>query len=71
MPFSATWMNLQIIRQSEVRQRQTSYNNSYVESNKNDTSALNSRTERDLKKQNKYGYQMANLRGGDILEVWD
>ena len=42
MSFAATWMDLEIIRQSEVRQRKTNIicYHLYVESNKNDTKEL-------------------------------
>ena len=41
MPFSATWMDLQIIILSEVSQRKTNIiYHLYVESNKNDTKEL-------------------------------
>ena len=39
MPFIATWMDLEIIMQGEINQRQIAYH-LYVESNKNDTKDL-------------------------------
>ena len=47
MSFAATWMDLEIIILSEVRQRQISWYHSYVESEKNDTNELIYKTETD------------------------
>ena len=48
MTFTATWMNLEIIIQSEVSQRQISYNIAYMQNlKKKDTNKLISKTERD------------------------
>ena len=43
MPFAATWMNLEIITLSEVRQRQILYDITYMRNlkKKNDTNELN------------------------------
>ena len=40
MPFAATWMELEIVILSEVRNRQTSYDTVYVESKKGATNEL-------------------------------
>ena len=40
MPFAATWMDLEIVILSEVRNRQTSYDTVYVESKKGATNEL-------------------------------
>ena len=48
MPFAATWMDLEIIILSEVRQRKTNIiYHLYVESKKNDTDELTYKTETD------------------------
>ena len=48
MPFSATWMDLEIIILSEISQRKTNIiYHLYVESKKNDTNELIYRTETD------------------------
>ena len=47
MSFAATWMDLEIIILSDVRQRQISYDVTYVESKKNHTCELKYKTEID------------------------
>ena len=37
IPFAATWMDLEIIKLSDINQRQISYNITYTESKKKDT----------------------------------
>ena len=50
MPFAATWMNLEIIIQSEVRQRQISYDITHMWNQffKSDTNELIYKVETDL-----------------------
>ena len=47
MPFVATWVDLEITTLSEVRQRQTSYNITYMWNLKKDTNEVICRTETD------------------------
>ena len=47
MPFAATWMHLEIIIPSELRERQISYHIPYMWNLKNDTNALTYKTEID------------------------
>ena len=48
MPFAATWMDLEIIILSEVRERQILYDIIYMWNLKNDTNELIYKTETDL-----------------------
>ena len=50
MPFAATWMDLEIIILSEVRERQILYDIIYMWNLKNDTNELIYKTETDLQK---------------------
>lgn len=47
MPFVATWVDLEITTLSEVRQRQTSYNITYMWNLKKDTNEVICRIETD------------------------
>ena len=47
MPFSATWMDLEITILTEVSQRQISYDITYIWNLKNDRNELIYKTERD------------------------
>ena len=47
MPFAATWMGLEIIILSEVRERQISYDIAYIWNLKNVTNELICKTETD------------------------
>ena len=40
MPFAATWVDIEIIILSEVRQRQIPYDNTYIWNRKYDTNGL-------------------------------
>ena len=77
MQFAATWMDLEIIILSEVRQRNTNiiWYHLYVESKKkNDTNELIYKTEMDShthRKQKLMVTKGERGRGGDKLGVWD
>ena len=47
MPFAATWMNLEIIKLSDVSQRQILYDITYIWNLKNNTNELIYKTETD------------------------
>ena len=48
MPFAATWMDIEIVILSEVREREISYDNPYMRNLKrNDTNELIYKTETD------------------------
>ena len=47
MPFAATWMDPEIIILNKVRERQISYDITYMWNLKNDTNGLNYKTETD------------------------
>ena len=51
MPFAATWMDLEITKMSEVRERQIPYNIIYMWNLKYDTSELIYKTETDSQTQ--------------------
>ena len=51
MPFAATWIDLEIIILSEVREREISYDIAYMWSLKNDINELVYKTERDSQTQ--------------------
>ena len=58
MLFAATWMDLEIITVSEVRERQISYDITYMWNLKYDTNELIYKTETDSQTQKtNYGYQ--------------
>ena len=65
MPFAATWMDLDMIILKEVksdRERQISYNITYVESNKIIQKTFTKQTDR-FQNQT-YGYQSGKVEGG-------
>ena len=64
MPFTATWMDLEIIILSEVRERQTSYDITYMWNLiKNDTNKLIFNTEIDSQILETYSYQRGYVLG--------
>ena len=64
MPFAATWMDLKIIILSEVRERQISYDITYMWNLKYDTNEHIYETNRLTDTENKHGYQRGKGRGG-------
>ena len=70
LPFAARWMDLEIIILSEVRQRQISYDITYMWNQKNDTNELIDKTETNSHRKPIYGSQ--RQKGGRAkLGVWD
>ena len=72
MPFAATWMDLEIIILSEVRQRKTIIiYHLYVESKKNDTNQLIYKTETDSwTSKTHFQLPKGNMVVRDKLGVW-
>ena len=65
MPFAAKWMDLEIIIQTEVRQkRQTPYDITYIWNLKYDTNELIYKTNRVTDRKETYGYQMGGMKEG-------
>ena len=69
MPFAATWMDLEIIILSEVRQRQISYNITYIQNLKYDTNGLIYKTETHSQTQKTNLWLPKGKRGKDKLGV--
>ena len=65
MPFAATWTDLEMVR---LRERQISYDSSYVESKNIYTDELTKQTHRQRKQT--YDYERGQW-GRDKLGVWD
>ena len=66
MPFAATWMDLEIIILSEVRERQIPYDITYMWNLKYDTNELIYGTERLTDIENRHACQ----GGGSVGEGW-
>ena len=69
-PFSATWMALEIIILSEVRERQI-YDITYRWNLKNNTNELIYKTKIDSQIENKLMVPKGERKGWDKLGVWD
>ena len=69
MPFAVSWMDLEVILLSEVRQTEKDkYDITYMQNLKYDTNELIQKTEKiHRRKKQTYGYQRGKWRGG----VWD
>ena len=78
MPFAATWMDLEIIiLMTEVSERQTSYDITYMWNLKKDTNELICRTATDSDLNQTCSYQRGQVEGGmdwgfgiDICTLW-
>ena len=68
MPFAATWMDLEIIILSEVRERQISHDTTYMWNQKYDTNKLIYKTETDSQTQR---IDLWLPRGRGYGGVWD
>ena len=66
MPFAATWIDLEIIILSEVRERQVLYYITYVKSKHSDTNELIYK-EKQIPRLQMCGYQKGKVLGGDKL----
>ena len=74
MPFAATWMDLEIIRLSEVksdRERQIPYDITYMWNLKYDTNEVIYETETDSQREQTCGCQSRGWLGRDGMGVWD
>ena len=71
MPFAETWMDLEVIILSEVRERQISYDIIYMWNLKYDTNELIYKTERDRHREQTCGCHRGGGWGRDGLGVWD
>ena len=73
MPFIATWMDLELILLSVVRQRKTNirWDYYYVVFNKNDTKEFTKQKQTQRFQNQTYGYQRGNAGRRDGLGVWD
>ena len=69
MPFAATWIDLEIIILSEVRERQVSYYSTYVKSKNSDTNELIYK-EKQIPRLQMYGYQKGKVLGGDKSGIY-
>ena len=67
MPFTATWMDLEIIILSEISQRQISYDIIHMWNLKMNLFTKQKQTHGNQT----YGFHRGKGRGGDKLEVWD
>ena len=70
MSFAATWMDLEIIILSEVRERQISYDITYMWNLKNDTHELIYKTETDSQTYKTNLWLPTGKGGRDKLGVW-
>ena len=68
MPFTATWMDLEIIIVSEVRERQVSYDITYMESKLYKWTYLKNKN-RIIDIENKHGYHSGDERGRKIRSL--
>ena len=73
MPFTATWMDLEFIIQSEVSQTKTNiiWYHFHVDSKKNDTNELTYKTEIDSQTQKTNLWLPKGEGGRDKLGIWD
>ena len=72
MPYVATWMDLQMIREvkSDDRERQISYDTANMQTLKSDTYEVIHKIETDTQSLNQtYDYQMGQVKGRIIQEV--
>ena len=65
MPFTVTWMDLEIVILSEVGERQLPYDIAYMWSSKNDTNNLSIKQKDSQMQKTNYGYQ-GEMRGRGI-----
>ena len=70
MPFAATWMDLEIVILSELRERQISYDITYMLNLKNGTKELIDKTDSQTQK-TIYGYQRVKWGERDKLGFGD
>ena len=71
MPFTATWMDIERIIISEVSQRQTSHDSTYMWSLKNDTNDFICKTETDSQTEKTNIVTKKERQERDKLEAWD
>ena len=71
MPFTATWMDLEIIILNQVSQRQTSYDIAYRKLNKKiQMNLFTKQKQMHRHRKQTYGFQ-GGKKGRDKLGVWD